>query len=231
MPVLTSVRRVVGRDELWTVEGIVTYPDAGEWFLLAILELEGERIGATTEYFRGTLEAPPGEQPTSSGSTVAPRPAPADCGRPPRAALGTHRRLREGDGDPRLRYAPPLSGPGLDDGLAAIRERIRTTGPTWPSIPTIPAIRRSTSRSRGHRRGLGGHADVQSDTGPRRGSDRRHRGRQRGYPDTGRWFISGLVDVGDGRVLRETHYWTRPFEAAAWRAPFVERYDPLVSRG
>ena len=58
MPVLTSVRRVVGRDELWTVEGIATYPDAGEWFLLAILELDGERIGATTEYFGETLEAP-----------------------------------------------------------------------------------------------------------------------------------------------------------------------------
>jgi hypothetical protein len=36
----------------------------------------------------------------------------------------------------------------------------------------------------------------------------------------------GVGEVRDGRVARLTEYFANPFEAPAWRAPFVERYEP-----
>jgi hypothetical protein len=36
----------------------------------------------------------------------------------------------------------------------------------------------------------------------------------------------GIGEVRDGKVARMTEYFANPFEAPAWRAPFVERYDP-----
>jgi hypothetical protein len=32
-----------------------------------------------------------------------------------------------------------------------------------------------------------------------------------------------LIELRDGKVLRETSYWAAPFEAPAWRAAWVER--------
>jgi hypothetical protein len=36
----------------------------------------------------------------------------------------------------------------------------------------------------------------------------------------------GIDEVRDGKVARITEYFANPFEAPAWRAPFVERYEP-----
>ena len=36
----------------------------------------------------------------------------------------------------------------------------------------------------------------------------------------------GVGEVRDGKVARMTEYFANPFEAPAWRAPFVERYKP-----
>ena len=36
----------------------------------------------------------------------------------------------------------------------------------------------------------------------------------------------GIGEVRDGRVARMTEYFANPFEAPAWRAPIVERYEP-----
>ena len=36
----------------------------------------------------------------------------------------------------------------------------------------------------------------------------------------------GVGEVRDGKVARMTEYFANPFEAPAWRAPFVERYEP-----
>lgn len=36
----------------------------------------------------------------------------------------------------------------------------------------------------------------------------------------------GVGEVRDGRIARLTEYFANPFEAPAWRAPFVERYEP-----
>ena len=45
------------------------------------------------------------------------------------------------------------------------------------------------------------------------------------YPDGSVWRLAMLLEVRDGRVHRETSYFAEPFEAPAWRAPFVERFD------
>ena len=36
----------------------------------------------------------------------------------------------------------------------------------------------------------------------------------------------GVGEVKDGKVARLTEYFANPFDAPAWRAPFVERYEP-----
>jgi hypothetical protein len=37
------------------------------------------------------------------------------------------------------------------------------------------------------------------------------------------WHVVLTLELdGDGRILRDTRYYARPFEAPAWRAPFVE---------
>jgi hypothetical protein len=43
------------------------------------------------------------------------------------------------------------------------------------------------------------------------------------YPDGSRWHIVILVELRDGKVWRETDYFAAPFEAPAWRSPWVER--------
>ena len=36
-----------------------------------------------------------------------------------------------------------------------------------------------------------------------------------------------LVELRDGKVVRQTDYWSDPFEAPAWRAQWVERMEPV----
>ncbi|MEZ4518283.1 MAG: nuclear transport factor 2 family protein [Chloroflexota bacterium] len=33
-------------------------------------------------------------------------------------------------------------------------------------------------------------------------------------------------EIRDGKIIRQTEYWPDPFPAPAWRAPFVEIYQP-----
>jgi hypothetical protein len=233
MPVLTSVRRIAGRDELWTVEGIARYPDAGEWFLLAILELEGDGVAATTEYFGQTLEAPAWRAAHVERFEGRAPPTPL----PPAADLrgaALHdltdayaRAMAIRDFETLRRYrAPgwttewPQSGERIPDHQSDVA--IHADYPGYPSInfhdPKAPGegweLTAMFSPIRVH--GAGPIVVIEG---------------VNDYPEDGRWFIAGVVDVGEGGVRRETHYWTRPFEAPAWRAPFVERYDPLISRG
>jgi len=42
------------------------------------------------------------------------------------------------------------------------------------------------------------------------------------YPDGSEWFVVDIVELKDGRVIRETCYWAQPFEAPAWRRAWVE---------
>ncbi len=45
------------------------------------------------------------------------------------------------------------------------------------------------------------------------------------YPDGTTWHLVALLELRDGRIHRETNYFAAPFEAPAWRAPWVERID------
>ena len=42
------------------------------------------------------------------------------------------------------------------------------------------------------------------------------------YPNGDIYFVVDLLELRDGQVYRETVYWAAPFEAPAWRAPWVD---------
>jgi hypothetical protein len=43
------------------------------------------------------------------------------------------------------------------------------------------------------------------------------------YPNGDIYLVVDLLELRDGLVHHETVYWAAPFEAPAWRAPWVER--------
>jgi len=43
------------------------------------------------------------------------------------------------------------------------------------------------------------------------------------YPDGRVWWTIILLELRDGKVLRETQYWAEPFDPPDWRAEWVER--------
>jgi hypothetical protein len=43
------------------------------------------------------------------------------------------------------------------------------------------------------------------------------------YPNGDVYLVVDLLELRDGLVHRETVYWAAPFEAAAWRAPWVTK--------
>ena len=43
------------------------------------------------------------------------------------------------------------------------------------------------------------------------------------YPDGEHYLCVDLVELRDGKVWRETVYWATPFDAPAWRSPWVDR--------
>jgi hypothetical protein len=45
------------------------------------------------------------------------------------------------------------------------------------------------------------------------------------YGDGTPWQAVFVFELRDGKIARETAYWPQPFEAADWRAQWVER-DP-----
>ena len=45
------------------------------------------------------------------------------------------------------------------------------------------------------------------------------------YPNGEIYFVVDLIELRDGLVHRETVYWAAPFEAPAWRAPWVDVLD------
>jgi|SRR6476659_4860209 len=42
------------------------------------------------------------------------------------------------------------------------------------------------------------------------------------YPDGRVWFTIILIELRDGKVLRETQFWAEPFDPPGWRAAWVE---------
>jgi ketosteroid isomerase-like protein len=43
------------------------------------------------------------------------------------------------------------------------------------------------------------------------------------YPDGSQWFVASIYEVKDGKVVRETDYFSQSFEAPQWRAQWVQK--------
>lgn len=43
------------------------------------------------------------------------------------------------------------------------------------------------------------------------------------YPNGETWHVVSLIELRDGKIARITDYFGAPFEAPAWRAPYVEK--------
>lgn len=43
------------------------------------------------------------------------------------------------------------------------------------------------------------------------------------YPNGETWHVVSLIDFRDGKISKITSYFGAPFEAPAWRAPYVEK--------
>jgi ketosteroid isomerase-like protein len=43
------------------------------------------------------------------------------------------------------------------------------------------------------------------------------------YADGGRYLCVSVLELRDGKVVKETDYYAQPFQAPAWRARWVER--------
>jgi hypothetical protein len=44
------------------------------------------------------------------------------------------------------------------------------------------------------------------------------------YGDGAEWQAVFIFELREGKIARETAYWPQPFEAADWRAAWVERF-------
>jgi ketosteroid isomerase-like protein len=42
------------------------------------------------------------------------------------------------------------------------------------------------------------------------------------------WHVIALLHLRDGLVAHATFWYAAPFEAPAWRAPYVERFEPMT---
>ncbi len=43
------------------------------------------------------------------------------------------------------------------------------------------------------------------------------------YPNGETWAVVSLIELHDGKINKMTTYFAAPFEAPAWRAPYVEK--------
>ena len=43
------------------------------------------------------------------------------------------------------------------------------------------------------------------------------------YPNGETWQVVSLIELRDGKINKMTSYFAAPFEAPAWRAPYVEK--------
>ncbi len=50
------------------------------------------------------------------------------------------------------------------------------------------------------------------------------------YPNGETWHAVSLIELRDGKINRITSYFGAPFEAPAWRAPYVEKEAVTKSR-
>lgn len=46
------------------------------------------------------------------------------------------------------------------------------------------------------------------------------------YANGETWQLVAIIELRGGKIARSTSWYATPFEAPAWRAPFVERFTP-----
>ena len=49
------------------------------------------------------------------------------------------------------------------------------------------------------------------------------------YPNGETWHAVSLIELRDGKISKITDYFAAPFEAPAWRAPYVEK-EPTATK-
>jgi len=231
-PQLSGVRRLEGQDDLWTIESVTTYPDGSRWWWVTILELRDGLVAVETEYFCEPFEAPAwrvAHVERFEGS-LAPAPAPrhgetsADAARRLGEAYATAIRERDFATLATLRAEDwtcewPQSGERLRGHAADV-----AVHSSYPGYPELHVTRTATSPEGWEMTPLlvpiriHGAGPLAIDEGIN------------DYPSGERWFVAQLLEVGDGKVHRETGYFGRAFDAPAWRAGLVERFDPLAPR-
>ena len=43
------------------------------------------------------------------------------------------------------------------------------------------------------------------------------------YGDEDTYHVADIIEFRDGKIVKETRYYSKPFEAPEWRAPWVEK--------
>ena len=232
LPRLSGVRRVEGQDDLWTIESVTTYPDGSRWWWVSILELRDGLVAVETAYFCEPFDAPvwrAAHVERFDGSLAPPPP-----GRYGETSAADARRLGEAYAEAiRRRDFATLATLRTDDWTCEwpqSGERLRghaadvAVHSSYPGYPELHVTRLATSPEGWEMTPLlvpiriHGVGPIAIDEGIN------------DYPSGERWFVAQLLEVGDGRVHRETGYFGRAFEPPAWRAGLVERFDPLASR-
>jgi hypothetical protein len=230
-PLLRQLRRIVGDADLWLIESGEAYPGDGRpWHLVELLRTGDGRVRATTVLFGEPFEAPawraafadafdPWEPPEviSYDHDLDPARAEELCRRYLASgrdvAVTADPSFAHGD----LRLEMPQSGerivgadrirrmlegyPGLPEtrGAAILVSRRER----WTMSPMLAPLRLAS---------WGGLFLLISALD---------------YGEGERWMEAAIAEVVDGRFARLTEYYFRPFEAPAWRASLVERYDPF----
>lgn len=232
LPHLGAMRRVEGQDDLWTIESIATYPDGSRWWWVTILELRDGLVAVETEYFCGPFEAPAwrAAHVERFDGTIGAAPS----GNRGETSAGNARHLGDTYAEAlRRRDFASLARLRADDWICEwpqSGERLRghaadvAVHSAYPGYPELHVTRLATSPEgwelspmlvpiRIH--GAGPMAILEGIND---------------YPTGERWFVALLLEVGGGKVHRETGYFGRAFDPPAWRSALVERYDPLTAR-
>jgi len=231
-PRFAAVRRILGQDDLWTIEAVALHPDGSRWWWVSILEVHDDLVTAEAAYVCEPLAAPAWRagdvQPIDGEAPPSPLPPAAEPSTRTinhlasvyrtaiqtrdGAALGTVR-------GPAWTCDWPQSAERIPDHAADVA--IHSAYPGYPhetftrvqAVPEAWAVSPLFTPVRIHGAGPLVVLEGAND-----------------YPRDGRWFVAGLLEVGDDRVRRETMYFGRPVDPPAWRAQLVERFDPLVAR-
>ncbi len=229
-PILTRLRRTLGHGDLWVVEFAAErsngQPPA---FVVQSIGLHGGKVGHVTTYVGHAFPAPawreqwverfepfapPTEIPhehamtTEEGETLAKRYVTLDSERaydklqPMRHPRWTAEWPQSGERVPSHAADEAIhrNYPGFPDvamGKAAAESE------RWAVSPMLIPIR------------VAGAGNIWVATGLNT------------YSGGDRFVVTNIIEFSGRLIRRETMYFVEPSEAPAWRAPWVERYDPF----